>query len=201
MELGPTQQFDYRSWRADGKKGDKSKGYSVDLQMILEDRLLHSAMTLQLDRMYYVKGRMSTPEHDLSRPAIRRRLEQFVARLTGELGIFSTGTCWMPLPIEPLGAADKSAPGLFNMSKGGVESVRVTKERVFAADPASVEAQAAMLLGMSMTGRAVVGCEPVDQLNQPVEEGMRELRLEYRAADPRPQGQAPLLRPARVGRG
>lgn len=201
MELGATQQFDYRSWRADGKKGEKSKGYSVDLQMILDDQLLHSAMTLQLDRMYYVKGRMSTSERDLSRPAIRRQLEKFVAGLSGDLGIVSTGTCWMPMPIEPMAQADKSAPGLFTMGTDGVERVLATKEKIFAADPASVEAQAAMMLAMSMTGRFVAGCEPVEQLNQPVKEGMRELRLEYHATDPDAEGQAPLLRPVRVGRG
>lgn len=200
MELGPTQRFDYRSWRADGKKGEKSTAYSVDLQMVLNGQLLHSAMTLQLDRLYFIKGRMSAPEGDVSRTALRRQLEKFVAGLTGELSITSTGACWMPMPIEPLPASNPP-DALLTLSGEGVQKAVVTREKVFAADPASVEAQAAVALGMSMTGRLIAGCEPVEQINRPVEDGMRELRLEYRATDPEPDGQMPRLRPARVDRG
>jgi hypothetical protein len=203
MELGPTQQFAYRTYRADGRKGEKAKGYSLDMQMVLREQMLHSAMTLQLDRMYYVKGRMSTPQRDLSRNGVHRKLEEFVAGLTGRLQIVSTGGCWDPLPVEALATAQRPGSSLFVLEKDGVESVVVTAEKVLAVEPASTEAQAAMMLAMSMTGRLVPGCEPVEELNRAVGDGMRELRLEYHARDPEPdpEGQTPPLRTARTGRG
>jgi hypothetical protein len=201
MEMGPTQQFQYRGYRADGRKGDKATGYSVDLQMAREGIRLHSAMTLQLDRLYFVKARLSTPERDESRESLRRRLEKFVSGLAARVVVMSTGECWMPMPIEPLSAKDGKAQGLFTMDSDGTTSAIVTRDKVFAADPASIEARGAMLLGMSMTGRLVPGCEPAEELNQPVEEGMRELRLEYRSPEPLHDASSPSLRPVRVGRG
>lgn len=201
MELGSTQQFDYRT--PDGEKGEKTIAYSVDMQMVRDGRLVHSAMTLQLDRLYYVKGRMSTPEHDLSRRAVRRKLEEFVTGLAGKLEITSTGGCWRPMPIEPLVASPgaKVESSLFTLDKDGVTNVIVTRDKVLAADPASPEARLAMMLGMSMTGRLVEGCEPADELDRAVQDGTRELRLEYRAHDPASEGQATPLRTPRTSRG
>ncbi len=201
MEMGPTQQFDYRSYRADGKKGDKTRGYSLDLRMALDGVRLHSAMTLQLDRLYFVKARASAPAGDVSRKALRRRLEDFVSGLAPRLVVVSTGECWRPLPVEPLSALDAKAEQMFAIETDGVKRAVATPDAVFAADPASLEARGAVMLGMSMTGRLLPGCEPPEELNQPVSEDMRELRLEYRSREPEQGGDAPRLRPSRVGRG
>lgn len=103
MEIGETRQFVYKPRGADGKRQAKTTGYSLDLQMARDGIALHSGMTLQLDRLYYVKLRMSTPAGDLSRDAIRRQLEKFATGLADRLEIVSTGECWRP--------TDRAVPG------------------------------------------------------------------------------------------
>ena len=201
MELGETQSFTYRLRDADGGKGDETKGHSLDLHAVRDDHRLNSAMTLQVENLYFVKGRMSLPEDDLSRRATRKLLEDFVSGLAGKLTIVSTGECWMPMPIEPLVADAKSQPHLFTVDKDGKDNVVVTQDKVLAVEPKSPEAHVAMMLGMSMTGRFIDGCQSVEDLNNSVEEGMRELRLEYHAPEDGLGGQAPRLRPARSDRG
>jgi hypothetical protein len=66
MDLGETQTFTYRLRDADGKKGEKSQGRSLDLHVVRSGRGLSSAMTLQLERLYFIKARMSAQEGDLA---------------------------------------------------------------------------------------------------------------------------------------
>lgn len=201
MEIGSPRSFSYRPLGAGQQKADKAKGRSVGLHAVRDGLRLNSAMTLQLEHLYYIKGRMSVADDDLSRRATRRRLEDFVRTLAERLTIVSSGDCWMPMPIEPLPADAKSQPHLATLGSDGKDEVVVTRDRVLAAYPESAQALVGMMLGMSMTDRLVPGCQPMEDLNHPVDEGMRELRLEYHAPADEFQGDAPGLRRIRAGIG
>lgn len=68
--------------------------YALDALLHLREGTYHSAMTLMLDRMYFVKGRMSRPAEFTPRGALGGELESFMRALASRLTILSTGQCW-----------------------------------------------------------------------------------------------------------
>lgn len=137
-------------------------GFSLDLRSVLRGQPLNSAMTLQLVDLYFVKGRMSVGETDLSREAVHEQLRGFMAALASDLTIVSSGECWRPL--GPQGDRAKH-PGV----------------------DAKVKPNAAETAGADAHLPGIQGCIAPEDLDQPMQEGRRELRLEYRA--PRQPGQ------------
>ena len=103
----------------------------------------------------------------------------------------------MRLPIEQLAAGLAAADGsVLSMKTNGQATEFVYPDRVLARDPGSIGAKVAMALGMSMQGRIFAGCDGSDPLNPDVPDGMREIRIEYRAPDASPDP----ARPARSSR-
>lgn len=179
-DLGPLRRFDIRYPRADDQ--DPVKGYSLDMSARCGDAGYVSAMTFSLDRLYFVKARFSVAKRRTSRRDARREVEAFMAGMVPMLTITSTGDCWMPLPIEALAAGDPAPEGPTSISVApGPATGFLLGDRVLARDPESVGARLLMLLGMAQTGRLLQGCDGAESANPDVDEGMREIRIEYRA--------------------
>lgn len=194
MELGPMRSFAY----ARGK-GGASSGRSLDLAFTSQGERKSSAMTLQMDRMYIVKGRYSVPAKAASREQARASLEDFMSDLSRRLTVVSTGHCWNPLPIEQLEAgAPKPSGAVSTLSKNGQDSAYLLNDRVLAREPQSTEAQALMMIGMSLGNRLQPGCERPEDIEQMVPQDMREIRLEYGAPSNAPADPSRLLRSNKI---
>jgi hypothetical protein len=209
LDMGPTRRFGYvaQEGKVDGqgRKSGKAKpreGHSLDAFMVHEGTRLHSALTLQYENLYFIKGRLSAPQAEVSRRALRTTLEDFASALAPRLQVRSGGDCWQPLPIAAMpaaGVADSDV--VLTMDDGaGMKSV-VTGTGVWSSRPDSVEARLAMLVGMIQLGRLHEGCVATEDLNAPVPEGMRELRLEFHAPDETSDAPVRRLRPARTAEG
>ena len=180
--LGELGKFSFTVPSSQGK-AEEEHGYSFDLTMDEEGRAFSSAMTLMLDRLYFIKGRYSVPSDTRSRADTRERLQQFMAQLTPRLDIASSGECWIPLPIEKLDA-DQPDPKDTLATMGAPKPVHfVLKDRVLSRDPGSSEAEIMMMLGMALHNRLFPGCDGNEPQNPDVPEGMREIRLEYQPPD------------------
>ena len=205
LDLGPTRDFHYLVESRHGRGEDTPEphtGHSLDAAMVSEGVRLHSAMTLQYERLYFIKGRLSAPRGDASRRSLREALESFASALAPQLEIRSSGECWRPLPITPMPAGGAPvASTILSIDDGSGGKSVVTPSGVVADRPDSDAAKAAMLLGMHRMGRIHDGCVATEDLNATVPEGMRELRLEFHAPDELSDGHAPRLRPERVTEG
>ena len=182
--------------------GEPVPARSADMRLQREQGDYHSAVTLLIDRMYYVKGRYSVEAGVLDRPGVRDALEQFVTELVRDTYIGSTGSCWSPAEIHAL-PPDAEAPADARMSveSGDGGGAWLVGTRVLAHEPEGEAAQALALLAMAMDGRVYPGCAGSDPHNPEVTEGRREIRLEYRApADARP-GRGGRSWPSRSGGG
>ncbi|WP_132986488.1 hypothetical protein [Luteimonas terricola] len=168
-ELGELRRFQV------GRVDDKAEAIpalSADMRLVREEGDYHSAVTLLIDRLYYVKGRYSVAAGAMDRSAVRGALEAFIAELVSGTYIGSTGSCWSPAPVEapPAGAAVPAESRLSITSEGG-------------------------------NGRLYPGCVGAEPHNPDVPEGHREIRFEYRApGDVRGDGSRRLL-PPRAGLG
>lgn len=194
MDLGELHRF------ASARRRDGAvSGRSLDLAYTSQGERKSSAMTLQLDRMYLVKGRYSVPAKAATRAQARASLEDFVSDLSGRLTVASTGRCWNPLPIEKLEAgAPKPSGAVSTVSKNGVDSAYLMSDRVLAREPQSDEAQALMMIGMGLGKRLQAGCQPPEEIEQVVPKDMREIRLEYGAPSDAPADPSRLLRSNKI---
>ena len=122
----------------------RKQGWGLDMRVQREGRTYHSAMLLFVDRLYFVKGRLSLPEEALSLAKTSRALQSFMGELLGRTTISSTGDCWNP--------------------SRQVEKARPLDEN-----------------GQPAANRLSTGCEPPTDVLRSVPDGMREIRLEYRA--------------------
>ena len=122
----------------------RKQGWGLDMRVQREGRTYHSAMLLFVDRLYFVKGRLSLPEEALSLAKTSRALQAFMGELLGRTTISSTGDCWNP--------------------SRQVEKARPQDEN-----------------GQPAADRFSTGCEPPTDVLRSVPDGMREIRLEYRA--------------------
>jgi hypothetical protein len=189
-DMGELQAFSF-----DGARS-AMKGWSADLGMTLEGTQYSSALTLLLDRLYFIKGRYSVPAAHRARPDARKALEDFMAQLDPQLAISSSGACWMPLPIERL--ADGQPDPTRTLARSGRPARHfLLDDRVLSRDPDNPDAFSLMLVGMALDHRAFAGCDGSQPANPEVPDGRREIRLEYRAPGDLTSPTLP-LRPARV---
>ena len=199
LVIGDTRRFEYRV----PQEKDALVGYSRDAQMERKGRRLHSALTLQYQNLYFVKGRLSVSRDDLPASQVREILEGFTRDVAAQLQVRSGGECWQPLPITlmPRDGVPADQQVILTMGKkGGVQDV-VTRDGVWSREPGGIQAGSAMLLGMASLGRLHPGCVAMEELNAPVPEGMRELRMEFHAQDDVSQDPAPRLQPTRAAEG
>src|SRR5688572_11024351 len=72
----------------------RKQGWGLDMRVRREGRTYHSAMLLLVDRLYFVKGRLSLPGKALSLAKTSRALQAFMGELLDRTTISSTGDCW-----------------------------------------------------------------------------------------------------------
>lgn len=194
MDMGDLRSFAYAP-----RRGGAASGRSLALAYTSQGERKSSAMTLQLDRMYMVKGRYSLPAKAATREQARASLEAFVTDLSKRLTVASTGRCWDPLPIEKLEAGAPEPRGAVStLTKNGQGSAYLMRDRVLAREPQSTEAQALMMIGMGLGKRLQPGCEPPEDIEQVVPKDMREIRLEYGAPSDAPADPSRLLRSNKI---
>lgn len=80
-----------RSFSFVGGDGKAVDGNALELAYTIDDVRYSSAMTLLLDRLYFVKARYSIEESKLSRRDAREQLQAFTARLQPQLAITNIG--------------------------------------------------------------------------------------------------------------
>ena len=181
IDMGTLQRFSF-AVPGEERNQPRKQGYVVDMSYAREGETWNSVMTLLLDRLYFVKGRFSIAENRMSRRRARKLLEDFVGELSSRLEIVSSGQCWMPLPVEKLEAAAAEPEAELSSSSGaGPQTEWLMADRVLARDPESPGARALVVLGMAVQGRLFPGCSSAEPINPVVPEGMREIRLEFRA--------------------
>lgn len=175
---------------------------SVDMRLVREDAEYHSALTLLIDRLYYVKGRYTVAAGAVDRQEARSALEAFTAELVRATYIGSTGRCWSPAPVDALPAgAPAPADSRLSIMSEGETGAWLVGGRVLAHEPLGDAAQALAMLAMAVDGRLHPGCVGAEPHNPDVSEGLREIRLEYRSpADARSDGGRRLW-PSRSGVG
>ncbi|NDK39327.1 hypothetical protein DT603_10785 [Pseudoxanthomonas gei] len=165
----------------DGKASPVT-AYSVDLAYKSGEARLNSAMVVLFHQLYMVKARFSVKEEAHTRSQVRESLERFATELLPRLTIASTGACWMPLPVEHLADGAKAPVGhTLAVEEGGVGIVYLYRDRILARDPAGPAVDMAMRMGLELQGRLYSGCNGAEPMNPNVPEGMREIRIEYRA--------------------
>lgn len=91
FEIGQLQPFSLASDSADPAAA--IPGRAVDLGYSIHGTAYSSAMTLLLDRLYFIKARYSIEQARLSRGETLRQLERFTAQLHPALVVLSTGDC------------------------------------------------------------------------------------------------------------
>ena len=158
-------------------------------------------MVFAVHNLYAVKFRYTVDEKASDRVATREALVQFARALFASLDIDSTGTCWVPMPIEKL-EEGAPAPTTFDMKTDvdGKPSTWVLSDRVIARDPTSLDATMSQVLGRAMVMGDITGCsEPSDE-QRTAPKGMRVLRMEYTPPGEK-SGPSDRLRPARSGLG
>lgn len=164
------------------EKGSPVTAYSVDLAYKSGDARLNSAMVVLFHQLYMVKLRFSVKEAAHTRSQVRESLERFTAELLPRLTITSTGACWMPLPVVRLADAATVPDGhILEVKERGVGIVYLYRDRILARDPASPAVDVVMKKGLQMLGRAHPGCSGAEPVNPDVQDGMREIRIEYPA--------------------
>lgn len=160
--------------------GPRAIAHSIDLTFESKDERRDSAMVVLFHQLYLVKTRYSVRGGPPRREAVRESLEQFTAQLLPQLTIATTGACWQPLPVEQLADGMTAPDGhLLTVEQDGATVVHVYRDRVLARDPQGPAADIAVRKGMQLLGRLHPGCDGFDPVNPDVEEGMREIRIEY----------------------
>ncbi len=179
-EMGESRKYPFPS-ASSGDPGTSS-AYSIDMVYERGGKRYNSAMTILMDRLYFIKGRFSVHDDLMSRKKTRELLEEFTAQLVSRVTITSSGACWMPLPIERLhegqAAPEKS---LATLDTGSEVTDFLFEDKVLSRNPDGPGAKTLMLAGMAKRGQLFSGCDGGNPANPDVPEGMRELRLEYRS--------------------
>lgn len=91
---------------------------AVELGYTIHGTAYSSAMTLLLDRLYFIKARYSIAQARLSRADTLRQLEQFTTRLHPRLVVLSTGDCWMPMQVDLATGRATTADGAQMLRRG-----------------------------------------------------------------------------------
>ena len=127
FDLGRLRSFSF----ADGD-GRMLDGSALDLAYTVDDVRYSSAMTLLLDRLYFVKTRYSIEESKLSRRDAREQLQAFVARLQPRLAIVNIGDGAGALPGQLAELASQC--GEAGQVQPGMRELRLEYDRPYA-DP------------------------------------------------------------------
>ena len=160
---------------------DILRGHAMDASLVIRGAHWDSAMVLFNHALHFIKGRLSQPAAPPDgRARARADLEAFMAALVPQLAIVNVGQCGHWLPIEPLLPGAGIPEGVTSVTQDDSDSAAyVLPDRILATDPASDQARLAQVLGMAMQGRLPPDCAGVEPINPVVEEGMREIRIEY----------------------
>lgn len=172
------------------------KGHVVGMVFTRDGQRIPSAMAIVLDRLYFIKGRYSVRNASMEQAGVGLQLQEFFADLVPRLQIVSRGECWSEMPIQQMEGDVAPAEALMSMSDEDQLNGYVLPDRIVARDPDSNEAKALMLMGMVATERLFPGCVPAESINPDVAEGMREIRIEYRAGE----SMGPPVQPVGIGR-
>lgn len=204
VDAGPLQRFEIEPDNASSKLQEAKpvEAWSASLRFVTQGKAYHSALVMLVKDLYYVKGRLSVPEADMTLEEVRHTLETRMGELVRMTTFVSTGRCWNPPPIVKRPVLDAEAPGI--VAKATVDGrlgAVAFADRVEVLENATTDASILPLLAATMTGRHVPGCHPPEDLTPSVPEGMREMRFEYRAPNEESDGSGPRLRGQRIGVG
>lgn len=150
-----------------------------------DDRRMVSAMVLALDRLYFVKIRHTRDARHADRAAVRDTVERFHRDLQPRLRIASTGECWdEPEVVFRAGPLDPSPSGALAVARadGRVTGIAFP-DRIEVLESARDVALLLRATVMTQAGRRTAGCVAPDPQESAVEEGMREIRIDYRLPD------------------
>lgn len=167
----------------------------LPLQSTRQGQQYLSELGLFVRDMYFVKLRYSAPAADVSAAALRGESTALLQALERQVGIINTGACWGLLPMVDKAAPDARAPGaLMNSAVEGRVTAVAFADRVEARDPADASARLLQVMASLQTGRlADPSCVAPERINPQVEEGQREIRMEYRVPTAAPEA-GPRLR-------
>ena len=96
FDVGRSRSFSFRPDTAAAVDGE-----AIDLAYAIDGVNYSSAMTLLLDRLYFVKARYSIEQARLSRRETREQLQAFIAELQPRLAIASEGEGASALSSQP----------------------------------------------------------------------------------------------------
>lgn len=181
-DLGPLRDFAVPMPAQPGlppTDDEKLTGHSMEAILVSGGEKYNSAMVQFHRSLYFIKGRMSQPAPGQGPQELREQLEEFMAALVDRVRIVNTGTCARELPVEPWTADSPPADAMVSVENGD-SSAWVLADRVVATDPSSEQAFLARTVGMAVQGRLPPDCMGPDPVEPVVEEGMREIRIEYR---------------------
>jgi hypothetical protein len=100
FDMGKLRDFTFSS------SGQSVEGLVLDLSYAAHGTAYSSAMTLLLERLYFVKARFSIEQQTLSRREAREQLLAFTARLQPRLTILNTGNALPSLDYVAAGGSD-----------------------------------------------------------------------------------------------
>jgi hypothetical protein len=96
--------------------GESVDGLALDLSYAVDGVKFSSAMTLLLDRQYFVKARFSVEHRILSRPSARAQLLEFTGRLQPRLSILTPSS---------EGARSRAHASIAELPAGGMREIRL----------------------------------------------------------------------------
>lgn len=203
IETGETRVFDAPG-EFDGLLGEFApRPRSITFAFVAGGKRYHSVLALGIKDMYYVKVRFSAESNVMTLDEIRQQGEGFLAGFLSSTRVFNTGDCWRTLSAEEIpDGSDRPDAILASANDGTDDEVWIADDRIYLkpAKLADDEAREPLLaLGMNLHAALRGRCLPPESLDVEVPEGMREIRMEYRA--PAKPGYRPAIRVPTRGQG
>ncbi len=204
----PIEVLETRTFQAPGEHdallGELApKPRSATFVLETRGKRYHSLLALAVKEMYYVKVRYSAEADTLSLEDLRRQGETLLAGFVSSTRVFNPGDCWRTLPVEGIAeGSDRPDSILASANDGTDDEVWIADDRIYLkpAKLADDEAREPLLaLGMNLHAALRGRCLQPESLDVEVPEGMREIRIEYRA--PAKPGYRPAIRVPTRGQG
>ena len=151
-----------------------------EMALAYPEQEVGSAMLMFARNLYLVKARASGPAR-LARE-LPQQVRDFMASVSTQLAITSTGACWLPARIRLVDALpDPEGPDvLASYREPGEPPLAVVTAEGLLVAPAG-QARAAELAAM-LTAQLFPGCVAPEAIEPQVPAHMREIRIEYRPA-------------------